>query len=193
MREGASERSTREAAVTIELDLDGAGSSDIATGLAMYDHLLDQFAFHSGCDLTVRARSLDSIVHHVVEDVALTLGQAVSRALGDRRGIARYGCATIPMDDALARAAVDLGGRAYARTDLVLTVESVEGLPAILIPHVFRSFSTTAGATLHVDVLHGADPHHCVEAAFKAFARACRSAWQLAGSPDAVASTKGML
>jgi imidazoleglycerol-phosphate dehydratase len=160
----------------------------------MLDHLLAQFSFQSGCDLELTAQSLDAIQHHLVEDVALVLGSAVAQALGDRRGIVRFGSATIPMDDALARAAVDLGGRAFARTAFLTQAQFLEGLDTVMLPHFFRSLASTAQLTVHVDVLHGEDPHHCIEAAFKAFARACRSAWSVSPiSAGTIPSTKGVL
>ncbi len=194
MRSGSSERTTRETVVRATITLNISGNREIATGQVMLDHLLDQFAFHAGCAVEVTARSLDSIAHHVVEDVALTLGCALSKALDDRCGIARFGSATIAMDDALARAAVDLGGRPYARTDFGLTAQRVEDLDTVMLPHFFRSFASSAGLTVHIDVLHGFDPHHCIEASFKAFAQACCMAWSpgLAMS-GALPSTKGLL
>jgi imidazoleglycerol phosphate dehydratase HisB len=191
MRSATRSRETRETKIGVTLNLDGSGPPVIATGLRMLDHLLEQFAFHSGCSLQVRAESLDGIQHHVVEDVAIVIGDALAGALGDRSWIERYGCAIIPMDDALARAAVDLGGRAYTRTELPLGVEQIEGLAASMIPHFFSSLASNARITLHIDLLAGTDPHHCVEAAFKALARACAGAWSQTRS--SVASTKGVL
>ncbi len=178
----------------LTIDLDGSGRREIATGLPMLDHLLAQFAFHSRSDLRVSAESLDRIEHHVVEDVALALGVALAVALGDRHGIARYGWALVPMDDALVRAAIDLGGRPFARVELPLQAERVEGLEVAMVPHFFRSFASKAGVTLHVDLLAGSDPHHAIEAGFKALARAASAAWlQIALDTDAIPSTKGVI
>lgn len=194
MRSGRCERATRETVVQVAIDLEGERKYAIATGMPMLDHLLAQFAFHARSDLAITATSLDAIGHHLVEDVALALGSALASALDDRRGIMRYASATVAMDDALARAAVDLGGRPYARADIVVAAERVEGLDTILIPHFFRSLATTGGITLHVDVLAGIDPHHCIEASFKAFALACASAWHVADDRVAqIPSTKGVL
>jgi len=191
MRSATRTRETRETKITVMLDLDRAGPPVIITGQRMFDHLLQQFAFHSGCDLRIQAESLDDIQHHLVEDVAIVMGDALATALGDRAGTERYGCATIPMDDALVRAAVDLGGRTYARTDLRVNVEHVEGLATAMIPHFFSSLAANARMTLHVDLLAGTDPHHCIEAAFKAFARACATA--SAQTRAGILSTKGVL
>jgi imidazoleglycerol-phosphate dehydratase / histidinol-phosphatase len=194
VRSAQRERFSSETKVTVGIELDGSGFRKVLTGLPMLDHLLSQFAFHSGCDLEIAAQSLDAIEHHVIEDVAIVLGEAIGEALGDRYGIARYGWALIPMDDALARAAVDLGGRAFSKVALEVAVEKVEGLESQMVSHFFRSLATKAGITLHVDLLAGSDPHHAFEAAFKAFAWAAKRAWNTAASDEAaIASTKGIL
>ena len=143
--------------------------------------------------LEIEARSLDGIRHHVIEDVAIALGQSIDEALGTRAGIVRYGECTLPMDDALVRAAVDFGGRIYARTALDLRVERIEDLECVMIAHVFGSIAANARATIHIDRLAGEDPHHVAEGAFKALGRACASAWSLDPRIAGVASTKGML
>jgi imidazoleglycerol-phosphate dehydratase len=194
VRSGVSERTTTETNVAVTIELDGSGRRDIATGVRMLDHLLEQLAFHSRCNLRISARSLDDIQHHLVEDVALALGEAIAVALGERRGIERYGSALIPMDDALARVAIDLSGRPFARIDLALGVERIEGLDCVLIAHFFRSLASKSGMTLHVDLLCAADPHHAVEASFKAFARALAVAWSTtAAGRESIPSTKGTL
>lgn len=190
MRSARRIRETRETKIAVFLNLDEAGPPVIATGERMFDHLLEQLAFHSGCSLQVRAESLDGIQHHVVEDTAIVIGEALAAALGDRAGIERYGCSTIPMDDALVRVAVDLGGRSYARSELPLNVESIEGLACAMVPHFFSSLAANARLTVHLDRLAGSDPHHCVEAAFKAFARASTAAW--AQTRAGIISTKGV-
>lgn len=177
MRSATVIRETNESAVSVSLDLDASDPVRIETGIRMFDHLLEQWAFHSGASLAIEARSIDGIAHHVVEDTAIALGGALERALGTRKGIARFGCVTLPMDEALVRCAVDLGGRAYSRIDLPLRRASIEDLASALIAHVFRSFAAGALVTLHIDCLAGEDDHHLAEAAFKAVARACRSAW----------------
>lgn len=192
MRNATQTRNTTETEITIALQFEGASAIAIETGVRMFDHLLNQFAFHSGCGLQITARSQDGILHHLIEDVAIVLGETISSALGERRGIERYGCTIIPMDDALVRAAVDFGGRAFSRTNLRLADNLIEDFPIIMIPHFFSSLASNARIAIHLDTLAGTDPHHCVEAAFKAFARACKSAWAENASL-AVPSTKGRL
>jgi imidazoleglycerol-phosphate dehydratase len=193
MRKNNRKRVTTETEIVISLDLDEASAPVIETGRVMFDHLLTQFAFHSGCGLRVKARSRDGIEHHLVEDVALVLGDALDEALGERARIERFGTAFVPMDDALVRAVVDLGGRPYARVNVSFAVETIEGFACVLFPHFFSSFALRARIGLHVDLLAGSDPHHCAEAAFKAFARACRAAWTTNQNAAAIPSTKGVL
>jgi imidazoleglycerol-phosphate dehydratase len=173
------ERKTAETVVQSSLTLDAAEPPAIATGYRMLDHLLQQFAFHAPAGLRLSAQSLDGIEHHLVEDVAIALGESLRGALADGRGIERFGAALLPMDDALVRVAVDLGGRGYARVDLGLTCERIEDLTVEMVPHFFASFAVHAGIALHVDRLAGTNAHHCVEAAFKALARACGDGWRL--------------
>jgi imidazoleglycerol-phosphate dehydratase len=186
-------RQTRETDVEITLDLDGAGETDVATGVGFLDHLLSSLGHHGLLDLVVRARGdLEVDEHHTVEDVALVLGAAFGEALGDRAGIARFGDASVPMDEALATAVVDAGGRPYAVIDLPFRGERVGGLPLQLVDHALEAFTRTAGITLHLRG-SGRNDHHLAEAAFKALGRALR----IAVEPDArrrgVASTKGSL
>lgn len=192
MRKGSCERVTSETAVTVIVDLDEQQPSLIVTGLRMFDHLLAQLAFHSGLCVTIEARSLDGIEHHLIEDTAIALGRALAQALGDRSGIERYGSSLLPMDDALVRAAVDLGSRAFVRVNLPLGAERIEGLESALIGHFFRSFAVNAIMTLHIDLLAGEDPHHCAEAAFKACARALSKGCRRLYAPH-VLSTKGIV
>lgn len=192
LRSANARRATRETDVRVAVDLDGVGATSIATGSPMLDHMLEAFALHASLALDVHATSLDAIQHHLVEDVAIVLGKTLAQALGDRAGIARYGEALIPMDDALVRCAVDAGGRAYTRVALNLRVERIEDLSAELVTHFFQSLAINAGLTLHVDALAGDDGHHVVEAAFKAVARACRSAF-VCDVDARVLSTKGLL
>jgi imidazoleglycerol-phosphate dehydratase len=193
MRNAIRTRETKETSIRVTLGLDEPGVSDIQTGNSMFDHLLAQFAFHSRIALEVQARSLDGIRHHVIEDTAIAIGQTIDEALTTRAGIVRYGECIVPMDDALVRAVVDFGGRAYTRTTLFLGVERIEDLETAMIPHVFSSLAGNARATIHIDRLSGDDPHHVVEAAFKALGRACAQAWTLDARIAGVASTKGML
>ncbi len=187
------QRATRETNVTVTLVLDGSGRADIATGIGFYDHLLTSLAHHGLFDLTVAARGdLEVDEHHTVEDVALVLGSAVAEALGDRAGIQRFGDARVPMDELVASAVIDLGGRPYAVIDLPFRGEHVGGLPLQLIEHALESFARTAGATLHLQG-SGRNDHHLAEAAFKALARAIREACEPDPRRNGVASTKGVL
>jgi imidazoleglycerol-phosphate dehydratase len=191
------ERETSETKLVVEVDLDGTGKGDISTGVGFYDHMLTSLAKHSGIDLTVRAEGdLHIDAHHTVEDVAIALGTAFAQALGDKRGITRYGDATVPMDEVLVQAAVDLSGRPY-----VVHVEP-EGMTPVIGPdyptsltrHVLESFAFNARITLHVRVLYaGRDAHHIVEGQFKALARALRTAVALDPRVGDVPSTKGAL
>lgn len=186
-------RRTRETDITITLDLDGTGVAAVATGVGFYDHLLAALAHHALLDLEVRATGdLEVDEHHTVEDVALVLGAAVAEALGDRAGIARFGEASVPMDEALATAVLDLGGRPYAVLDLAFRGERMGGLPTQLVEHALESFARTAGATLHLRAA-GRNDHHVAEAAFKALARALRAAVAPDPRRSGVASTKGSL
>lgn len=186
-------RSTRETDITITLGLDGAGHATIATGIGFYDHLLTSFAHHGLFDLAVQADGdLQVDEHHTVEDVALVLGAAFAEALGDRAGIRRFGDATVPMDEALATAVVDIGGRPYAMIELPFRDERVGALPTQLIEHALESFARTSGTTLHLRG-SGRNDHHLAEATFKALARAMRLACELDPRREGVASTKGAL
>ena len=187
-------RATRETRVRVVVDLDGSGSAKVATGIGFYDHLLTSLATHSLIDLEVEAAGdLEVDDHHTVEDVALVLGDAIAGALGDRAGIGRFGEATVPMDEALARCALDLSGRPYAVLDLAFRGDRMGQLSTQLVEHALESFARTAGATLHLSA-SGRNDHHVAEAAFKALARSLRSA--VAPDPrraGAVPSSKGSL
>jgi imidazoleglycerol-phosphate dehydratase len=187
------ERTTRETTVALTLDLDGAGRASIATGVGFYDHLLGSLAHHGLFDLEVRATGdLQVDEHHTVEDVALVLGSAFAEALGDRAGIARFGDARVPMDESLASAVVDIGGRPYAVIDLPFRGERAGELPLQLIEHALEAFARTAGATIHVSG-SGRNDHHLAEAAFKALGLALRAACTADPRRTGVASTKGAL
>jgi imidazoleglycerol-phosphate dehydratase len=187
------ERRTAETTVVVTLDLDGTGRADVHTGLGFLDHLLIALARHARLDLTLRCDGdLHVDDHHSAEDVALALGLALDRALGDRRGIARFGWALVPLDEALARVAVDLSGRSFADVTLGLTRGAIGTLSAENVSHVLRSFATAARLTLHADVLKGDNDHHRAEAAFKAVALALRQAVARSGFDD-IPSTKEAL
>ena len=191
-------RETSESRIALSIDLDGTGASDIHTTVPFFDHLLTAFAKHSLVDLTVTATGDTEIdVHHTVEDTAIVLGTAIKQALGDKTGIARFGDALVPLDDALAQAVVDVSGRPY----LVHSGEP-EGFEFHLIGghftgsmvrHVFEAIAANAGLTVHLKLLAGRDPHHIAEAEFKAFARALRQAVALDPQVSGVPSTKGAL
>ena len=184
-------RRTRETQIELALSLDGNGRTDIATGVGFYDHLLGSFAHHGLFDLEIRATGdLEVDEHHTVEDVALVLGAAVGEALGDRAGIRRFGDSSVPMDEAIAVAVIDVGGRPYAVIDLPFRGERAGTLPLQLVDHALESFARTAGATLH---LHGSgrNDHHLGEAAFKALGRALRVACEPDPRRVGVPSTKG--
>jgi imidazoleglycerol-phosphate dehydratase len=186
-------RRTRETEVTIRLDLDGDGATSIATGVGFYDHLLSSFGHHGLFDLEITARGdLEVDEHHTVEDVALVLGAAFAEALGDRAGITRFGDATVPMDESLATAVVDIGGRPYAVVELPFRSERVGELPLQLVEHAIEAFARAAGATIHVRG-SGRNDHHLAEAAFKALGRALRAACEPDPRRRGVASTKGAL
>lgn len=186
-------RTTAETDITITLGLDGSGHTSIDTGIGFYDHLLGSFAHHGMFDLAIAADGdLQIDEHHTVEDVALVLGAALAEALGDRAGIARFGDSSVPMDESLASAVLDVGGRPYAVIDLPFRGERVGGLPLQLIEHALESFARTSGTTLHLSGI-GRNDHHLAEAAFKAFGRALRVACEPDPRRSGVASTKGSL
>lgn len=187
-------RRTKETDVRVSLALDGAGRSQVATGLAFLDHMLDLFARHGLFDLEVECRGdLEIDDHHSVEDIAITLGQAFAESLGDKRGINRYGSSIVPMDEALCRAVVDLSGRFY----LVYAVETrrhmIGNFSVELAEHFWRSFAEAARCNLHIDLLRGRNTHHILEASFKATARALREAVTIDPRVEGVPSTKGIL
>ena len=186
-------RRTRETDITISLALDGTGTADIATGIGFYDHLLGSLAHHGLFDLDIRASGdLHVDEHHTVEDVALVLGAAFAEALGDRAGMRRFGDSRVPMDESVASAVIDVGGRPYAVIDLPFRGERAGALPLQLVDHALESFARTAGATLHLSGT-GRNDHHLAEAAFKALARALRVACEPDPRREGVASTKGAL
>lgn len=186
-------RTTNETQVTVTLGLDGSGHTAIDTGIGFYDHLLGSFAHHGLFDLAVAADGdLQIDEHHTTEDVALVLGAAFAEALGDRAGIQRFGQSSVPMDEALATAVVDIGGRPYAVIDLPFRGDRVGALPLQLIDHALESFARTAGCTLHLTG-SGRNDHHLAEAAFKALGRAMRVACEPDPRRAGVASTKGSL
>lgn len=195
MRTARIERKTNETQITLELNLDGSGNHEIDTGIGFLDHMLSHLAVHGLFDLTVRARGdLQVDAHHTVEDVALTLGKAFDRALGERKGIVRIASAYAPMDEALAFVALDLSGRPYAVIEADWNAPAVGALPTSLIVHALESLAIAARCTLHARVLYGRDDHHKAEALFKALARALDAATSMdPRRQDVIPSTKGVL
>ena len=188
------ERTTKETQVTVTLNLDGAGCADITTGVPMLDHLLSHVAVHGLFDLQIRATGdLQIDAHHTIEDVAIGLGDALDRALGDKRGIARMGHAYVPMDDALAFVAIDLSGRAYAVIAAPFSAPLIGALPASLVAHFLETLASHAKMNLHARVFYGRDDHHKAEALFKALGRALALAVAIDARRVGVASTKGTL
>jgi len=187
-------RVTNETDIAVTLTLDGAGAADVSTGIGFLDHMLELFAHHGGFDLVVAAHGdLDVDGHHTVEDIGLALGEALREALGDKRGIRRYGSFLLPMDEALAMVVLDLSGRPCFVHDLHLAGVRIGAFDGGLTAHFWRSLCTQAGMTMHVRLLAGSDAHHIVEAVFKGVARALAQACERHGRDDAVPSTKGTL
>ena len=187
-------RKTKETDIAITLNLDGTGIADISTGVPMLDHLLSHVAVHGLFDVHVRATGdLDIDAHHTTEDMAIVLGDALARALGDKRGIVRMGHAYVPMDEALAFVAIDLSGRAYAVIDAEFAAPMIGALPSSLIAHFFESLAANARMNLHAKVLYGRDDHHKAEALFKALGRALAVAVAMDARRVGVASTKGVM
>ena len=195
MRSATVTRKTAETDISATIALDGTGSYDNRTGVGFFDHMLDQLARHALIDMTVTCEGdLHIDDHHTVEDVGIALGQALAQALGDKRGIRRYGACLLPMDDALVRAALDLSGRPFLLWNMDLPTAKIGTFDAELIREFFQAFSTLSGMTLHVDSLHGINSHHMAEAAFKSVARALREAVETdPRKADAIPSTKGVL
>jgi imidazoleglycerol phosphate dehydratase HisB len=192
-RTASVKRETRETKIELELSLDGTGTVAVETGLGFLDHLFTSLARHARFDLELKSRGdLETDDHHTAEDCALVLGAAISEALGDRAGIARFGFAYAPLDEALARAVVDLSGRPFAAVDLGLKRDSIGSLACENISHAIASIAMAGKMTVHLDVLRGSNDHHRAEAAFKALALALRQAVARDGS-SAVPSTKGVL
>jgi imidazoleglycerol-phosphate dehydratase len=187
-------RTTTETDIALSLTVDGDGTAAVQTGIGFLDHMLTLFAHHGRFDLSVKASGdLDVDGHHTVEDIGLALGSALREAVGDKRGIRRYGSCLLPMDEALAMVVLDLSGRPYFVHDLQLTGVRIGGFEGELAAHFLRSLATEAALTLHVRLLAGSDPHHIVEAVFKALGRALAEACERHGRDDDIPSTKGTL
>ena len=193
-RKGRIARTTKESDVLVEIDLDGTGEVTVDTGVPFYDHMLSQLGKHGAFDLNVKTKGDISVdEHHTIEDTALALGTAFKEALGDKSGIRRYGDATLPLDEVLVRAAVDLSGRPYlvhSETEIAPMIGSYD---TTLTKHIWESFVNSADITLHIKVLEGRNAHHVVEAQFKAVARALRDAVAFDAKSVGIPSTKGVL
>lgn len=188
-------RSTAETAIEVELNLDGTGNYDNQTGVGFLDHMLDQLARHGLMDMKIRAKGdLHIDNHHTVEDTGIALGQALAQALGDKKGIRRYGSCLLPMDEALVRAALDLSGRPFLVWNVDIPTSKIGAFDTELVREFFTAFAMNGGVTLNVEMLSGFNSHHIVEATFKAVARALREAVETdPRKADAIPSTKGIL
>jgi len=195
MRSGSVHRKTNETSIDVELNLDGTGVYAVSTGIGFLDHMLEQLSRHSLIDLAVKAvGDLHIDQHHTTEDTGIAIGEALAQALGDKRGITRFGTAFAPMDETLTRVALDISGRPYLVWKVSLGVPRLGEWDTELIEHWFHSFAGAAGLTLHVENLYGANNHHIVESCFKGLARALRQAVEIdPRKADSVPSTKGML
>jgi imidazoleglycerol-phosphate dehydratase len=195
MRTATINRSTAETRIDVTVNLDGTGVYSIKTGIGFLDHMVEQLSRHGLIDIDLKVEGdLHIDGHHTVEDSALALGQAVAKALGDKRGIRRYGDALSPMDETLTRVALDISGRPWLVWKSGFTMQRLGELDTELIEHWFHSFAQTAGLTLHVEMLYGSNNHHIVESAFKGLARALRTAVEIdPRKSDAIPSTKGVL
>jgi imidazoleglycerol-phosphate dehydratase len=195
MRTATITRSTAETAIDVTVNLDGTGVYDVETGVGFFDHMLEQLSRHSLIDLRVRTKGdLHIDEHHTVEDTGIAIGQAFAQALGDKRGITRYGDALSPMDETLTRVALDISGRPWLVWKDLFSQTRLGGMDTEMFEHFFHSFAQAAGITLHVETLYGTNNHHIAEAAFKGVARALRTAIEIdPRKADAIPSTKGML
>jgi imidazoleglycerol-phosphate dehydratase len=195
MREARASRKTKETSVEVKVDLDGSGRYDVTTGIGFLDHMLEQLSRHSLIDLHVRAKGdLHIDFHHTTEDTGIVIGQAVSKALADRKGIVRYGDALIPFDETLTRVAIDISGRPYLVWRVKFTRPKLGEMDTELFKEWFQAFAQAAGITLHIENLYGENNHHIVESCFKGLARALRTAIEIDGrSATEVPSTKGAL
>ncbi len=195
MRTATVTRNTAETAIDVAVNIDGTGRYSVSTGIGFLDHMVEQLSRHSLIDIEMTVKGdLHIDQHHTVEDSALALGEAVAKALGDKRGIRRYGDALSPMDETLTRVALDISGRPYLVFDVEFSQPRLGEMDTEMFEHWFHSFAQTAGLTLHVETLHGSNNHHIAEAAYKGLARSLRTAVEIdARKADAIPSTKGVL
>ena len=194
IRSAEIQRKTAETEILLQIGLDGTGRHQIDTEIPFLGHMLTLFSVHSLCDLKIAARGdMEVDDHHSVEDIGICLGQGIKQALGDKRGIKRYGEATVPMDEALVRAVIDLSGRPYLVFNADLPQEKIGGLSLENVPEFFYALVSAAGMNLHIDVIRGRNSHHIIEAMFKAFARAFKEAVSIEPQIEGVWSSKGIL
>jgi len=195
MRQATCERNTKETEISVSVNLDGQGIYDVKTGIGFLDHMMEQLSRHSLIDITLRAKGdLHIDFHHTVEDVGIILGQAINQALGDLRGITRYGNAIIPMDECCTRASVDISGRPFIVWKVDFSQDKLGDIDTELFEEWFRAFAFGAGMTLHVENMYGKNNHHIIESSYKALARALRQAIEIdPRKADAIPSTKGVL
>lgn len=188
------ERQSSETNIAVQINLDGSGEYNIETGIGFFDHMLTLFAVHSLCDLSIRAcGDIEVDDHHTVEDTGICLGSAIKEALGDKKGITRYGEATIPMDEALVRVVIDLSGRSYMQYSVDIPAEKLGSMSSENIKEFFQALVNQSGISLHIDLLRGQNSHHIAEAVFKAFARAFKQALTPESRVQGIWSSKGML
>ncbi|HHY82750.1 MAG TPA: imidazoleglycerol-phosphate dehydratase HisB [Clostridiales bacterium] len=193
-RKGSEKRTTKETCVTVAIDLDGSGTAECKTGIGFLDHMLTLFSAHGGFDLQVEAKGdLEVDGHHTVEDVGIVLGKALSQALGDKKGIQRYGTIFIPMDESLVMVSLDISGRPYLHMEFPALAPMVGDFDTQLLEEFFRAFTVHSGITLHIRVLYGRNTHHMIEAAFKALGRSLRQAVNIMHNSSHIPSTKGLI
>ena len=187
-------RNTKETRVSVKLNLDGAGDSNVSTGVGFFDHMLEQLAKHSLIDIEIKAEGdLRVDAHHTVEDVGIALGRALDEALGSKEGIRRYGEATVPMDEALVMTSIDISGRGFLECDLDIASENIGDMPSELIEEFFKALSSSAKLTVHIRQISGSNSHHIAEAVFKSFARSLGEAVSKSDRVKGVPSTKGTI
>lgn len=194
MRVAEKTRETKETKITAKINLDGPGKYDIKTPFVFFNHMLEQFSYHSSVDITLNAESKDKDSHHLVEDVAIVLGELFKIALNDKKGIKRYGQFILPMDEALVLSVVDISGRPFCKVDVDVADEKTSDFETVLLAHFFSSFAQNLGASLHIKKLDGTDTHHIIEASFKSIGRALKQAIEIDPNKcEEIPSTKGLL
>ena len=192
-RKSKIKRETKETSVDVSLNIDGSGKTSVSTGISFLDHLITSFGTHSMMDLTVKAKSKDKIEHHLIEDVAITIGSSIDKALGKRTGITRFSYASVPMDESLAEASIDLVKRPYSKISLLIKRSKIEGVSKEDIEHFFKSLTQNLNVCVHVTVKYGDNDHHKIEAAIKSLAVALRNASSKDKKQTGIPSTKGAM